>query len=423
MDKEIMAFLEDIKQRCKGHEDWGRVFENCFLNTLEKAMIEDEKKRVFVLTGDIPAMWLRDSTAQVRPYIFLAKQSDTIMKKLLGVIDLQISYILHDAYANAFNQYPNQNGHASTDTTKMTPYIWERKYEVDSLCYPMQLAYLLYRNTGETVQFDISFYTAMERIVQVWTIEQHHENSPYQFVRDTDREWDTLTHNGKGPDCAYTGMTWSGFRPSDDHCEYSYLIPSNMFAVVVLGYMAEIAREIYRDEELERRILLLQGEIDAGIRRFGIVMSKQQTPVYAYEVDGMGNYKIMDDANIPSLLSIPYLGYAYDAQIYQNTVEVLFSKENPYYYEGKEARGIGSSHTWENYIWHLSMAMEGLTTKDKEVKERVLNQMVKTDGNTGFMHESFDVNDSGQYTREWFSWPNMLFCELVLSYFGMELRR
>lgn len=423
MDTEVKLFLEEIESKCKGHKEWVRVFKNCFYNTLKKAMMEDNKGRVFVLTGDIPAMWLRDSTAQIRPYIFLAKKSKNIMRKLLGVIDLQISYILHDAYANAFNQNASKKGHKSTDITKMTPFIWERKYELDSLCYPMQLAYLLYKNTGETQQFDIDFYSAVLRIIEVWKIEQRHENSEYTFIRNTDRKWDTLVNEGRGVKCAYTGMTWSGFRPSDDHCEYNYLIPSNMFAVVVLGYMAEIVRDIYNDKDLENRIWKLRTEINEGIQKYAIVDSASGKKVYAYEVDGLGNYKIMDDANIPSLLSIPYLGYEYDTEIYQNTMEVIFSKENPYYYKGKEIYGIGSSHTWENYIWHLSMAMEGLVCKDKKVKESILNQMVCTDGDTGFMHESFDVNNPKKYTREWFSWPNMLFCELVLSYFGYELRR
>lgn len=417
----IEKLYQEIENKCQDHPKWIQIFKNCFSNTLEKALIPTEDG-VFVLTGDIPAMWLRDSTAQVRPYIFLAKESDEIMEVLLGVIKRQIGYILHDPYANAFNQDGNAYGEGQLDHTQMTPFIWERKYEVDSLCYPMQLGYLLYKNTGETKQFNMDYYSAMESIYQVWKLEQRHENSKYTFERDTDRLWDTLLEGGKGPKQGYTGMTWSGFRPSDDHCEYSYLVPSNMFAVVVLGYMAEIAKEIYKDEAFELRLLELKGAIHQGVETFGKVTFEGEE-VYAYEVDGLGNFKIMDDANIPSLLSMPYLGYPGDKKVYEQTLKRLFSPVNPYYYEGSAGKGIGSSHTWENYIWHLSMAMEGLASDDRKKKAEVLDRMVATDGGTGFMHESFDVEDPTKFTREWFSWPNMLFCELLLSYLGYELKK
>ncbi len=420
-DQAIKNLYSEIEEKCAQHPKWVKVFKNCFSNTLNEALIEGDDG-IFVLTGDIPAMWLRDSSAQIRPYIFLADKSDDIMKVILDVIRMQISFILHDPYANAFNKDGDYAGHYESDTTEMTPFIWERKYELDSLCYPMQLAYLLYKNTKETRHFTRDFYTAMKEVYRVIKIEQRHEESDYSFVRDTDRTWDTLLNDGKGVDCAYTGMSWSGFRPSDDHCEYNYLVPSNMFAVVVLNYMQEISREIYKDEDFSRNLAKLANEIDDGIREFAITKINGKK-VYAYETDGLGNFNIMDDGNIPNLLSMPYLAYNGDEEIYKNTAKVIFSKTNPWYYEGKYARGIGSSHTWENYIWPLSIAMEGLVASDKETKAKVLDKLVECDGGSGFMHESFDVDDPSKYTREWFSWPNMLFCELVLSYLGYELDR
>lgn len=422
MDRVLNELYQEVAIKCADHPRWVTIFKNCFSNTLEQALLPMTEGGFFVLTGDIPAMWLRDSTAQVRPYILLANQSETMMNLLLGVIRTQVSCILHDAYANAFNQCGDGAGHAATDTTDMSPFIWERKYEVDSLCYPMQLAYLLYRNTGQTSHFNRDFYSAMRRVAEVWRLEQNHNQSDYRFVRQTNRQWDTLVNDGHGPEHAYTGMTWSGFRPSDDHCRFSYLVPSNMFAVVVLGYMAEISQTVYKDTKLAAELTELQHSIDEGIRRFGITEVDGQ-PVYAYETDGLGHYNIMDDGNIPNLLSIPYLGYSADKQVYENTKKVIFSPKNPWYYEGKCARGIGSSHTWENYIWPLSLAMEGLITDNREEKARVLNVLADTDGGTGFMHESFDVDDPTNYTREWFSWPNMLFCELLLSYIGYELKK
>lgn len=423
MQETIQALYKKIEEALPEHPDWVRIFRNCFSNTLEKALVPMDDGGIFVLTGDIPAMWLRDSSAQLRPYIFLAAEDERMRELICRVIRTQISCILHDPYANAFNQNADGRGHGATDHTEMSPFIWERKYEVDSLCYPMQLAYLLYANTGETAHFTRDFYTAMKRIYELWKLEQCHEHSPYRFERDTDRDRDTLVEDGRGPRCAYTGMTWSGFRPSDDHCEFSYLIPSNMFAVVVLGYMAEIAVDIYGDAELAGRCRELAAQIDEGIKRYGIVETGTGEAVYAFEVDGLGHYKLMDDGNVPNLLSAPYLGYAVDTEVYKRTLEWIFSPRNPYFYQGSHAAGLGSSHTWEHYIWHISMAMEGLVSSSREKKAEILDRMAATDGGTGFMHESFDVNDPTRYTREWFSWPNMLFCELVLDYMGLRLRR
>ncbi len=418
----IQKLYKEVEDKCADNAKWIEVFKNCFSNTIDEALVASDDG-VFVLTGDIPAMWLRDSTAQVRPYIFLSKQSKEIMDMLVGVINMQTSCILHDAYANAFNQHGDWAGHFKTDNTDMTPFIWERKYELDSLCYAMQLAYLLYKNTDEKSHLSRDFYSAMQRVYNVIKTEQNHNSSStYKFTRRTDRYLDTLANDGEGEKCGFTGMSWSGFRPSDDRCEYNYHIPSNMFAVVILKYMAEMARDVYLDDSFSVQLKQLANEIDEGIKKFSTVLLDDKT-IYAYEVDGLGNYNIMDDGNIPNLLSIPYLGYEANEEVYKNTLEVIFSKKNRWYYEGKYARGIGSSHTWENYIWPLSIAMEGLVATDKNKKAEILNKLVETDGGTGFMHESFDVNNPTKYTREWFSWPNMLFCELVLSYMGYELKK
>lgn len=219
-------------------------------------------------------------------------------------------------------------------------------------------------------------------------------------------------------------MTWSGFRPSDDACRYGYLVPSNMFAVVVLGYIEEIFTEVLSDPQLVEQAASLRKEIDTGIKEYGKADNQGGELVYAYEVDGLGNASIMDDSNIPNLLSAPYLGYTtIDDSVYQATRKTVLSKENPYFYEGKCAKGIGSSHTPENYIWPIALAMEGMTTKDKAEKERILNSLVANDGGTHLMHEGFDVDNPANYTREWFSWANMMFCELVMDYFDIRVER
>lgn len=218
------------------------------------------------------------------------------------------------------------------------------------------------------------------------------------------------------------GLTWSGFRPSDDACTYGYLIPSNMFAVVILGYIEEIAEVIYKDTVLMQEAAELRREIKTGVETFGITAKEGYGDVYAYEVDGFGQFNLMDDANVPNLLSMEYLGYQPERkEVAENTRKLILSEANPYYYKGSKAAGIGSSHTPVGYIWHISLAMEGLTTKDKNKKLSILKKMVETDGDTGFMHESFNPDNPKEYTREWFSWANALFCELVLEYCGYTI--
>lgn len=419
----VQKLMNTITEKCETYPRWDENFNACFANTLLTTVNRHQDGTTFVLTGDIPAMWLRDSTAQVRPYLVVAKEDSDIGDMIAGLVEKQLSYINLDPYANAFNEEANNAGHQD-DHTKMNPWIWERKYEIDSLCYPLQLSYLLWKATGRTEQFNQTFDEAVKNVLEVWETEQNHEQSDYQFVRDTTREEDTLVREGQGSPIAVTGMTWSGFRPSDDRCIYHYLVPSNMFAVVVLDYLKEIYTDILKEETLVPRIEKLRAEIQTGIEKYALVKNKAGETIYAYEVDGLGNYSIMDDSNVPNLIAAPYLGYcSKEEETYLATRKTLLSKENPFYYEGEFAKGIGSSHTPENYVWPIAMAMEGLTTNDKATKERILNTLVATDAGTNLMHEGFDVNNPDNYTREWFSWANMMFCELVMDYFDIKIEK
>lgn len=420
----VKNFMQTITEKCgTAHADWAKNFNACFANTLLTTIKRLPDETTFVLTGDIPAMWLRDSTAQVRPYLVVAKEDAEIAKMIAGLVERQMQFICLDPYANAFNETANEAGH-QTDHTEMLPEIWERKYEIDSLCYPVQLSYLLYKATGDTSHFNATFEQAVDKILAVWETEQHHENSPYRFVRDTDRKEDTLVEDGVGSKVAWTGMTWSGFRPSDDACIYGYLVPSNMFAIVVLDYLREIFTTILPNEQKTAQIKQLRDEIEKGIKTYGVTTSETGEKIYAYEVDGKGSAKIMDDSNVPNLLSAPYLGYCdADDPLYLATRKVITSKENPYFYEGEYAKGIGSSHTPPEYIWPIALAMEGMTTTSKAEKEQILNTLVACDGGTNLMHEGFDVNNPNNYTREWFSWANMMFCELVMDYFDIQIQK
>lgn len=416
LNREIQAVCEQLGPDTK----LAQLFANCYPNTLSTTTKPGKDGRYFVFTGDIPAMWLRDSSAQVRHYLPIASKYPELGDVIEGLCRQQTFCILTDPYANAYNEEPNWNCY-SVDKTERNAYVYERKYEIDSLCYPVQLAYLFWKQTGRMGHFTKEFHQALRTIVELWLREQDHmHQSAYSFERDNCPLSDTLCCGGKGNPVGLTGMTWSGFRPSDDACQYGYLVPSNMFAWVALGYVREIAETIYGDASLAKKAEELKRDIKRGIETYAIVEHPDYGRVYAYEVDGLGHANLMDDANVPSLLSIPYLGYTTaDDPIYQNTRRMILSRVNPYYYEGSVLKGIGSPHTPAEYVWHIALSMQGLTTSDKEEARGLLELIAASDGGTGYMHEGVYINDPAKFTRPWFAWSNSLFSEFVLHYLAL----
>lgn len=390
-----------------------KLFLNCFLNTIDTTVLYEEND-TFIITGDIPAMWLRDSTSQVEHYLPFVNKYPILKDLFIGLINRQVKCIKIDPYANAFNKKPNGQKW-DNDITKDSPWVWERKYEIDSLCFPVRLIYKYWITTGDTNFFNDDIKDIFYTIINLWETEQYHlDKSDYSFQRLNCPESDTLTNNGLGNTVTFTGMTWSGFRPSDDACKYGYLIPSNMFASVVLKYIEEISEAIYNDYHLALKAKALRTQIDEGIKKFGLVEHKDFGIIYAYETDGLGNYNLMDDANVPSLLSIPYIGYkSIDDEVYQNTRKFILSKNNPYFYESKYFSGIGSPHTPDKYIWHISLSMQGLTSTNKSEIDELLKALINSDGDTYYMHEGFNCNNPNEYTREWFAWSNSLFADFV----------
>lgn len=420
------TFIKTSAERIKNETNNSKLtemYKRCMENTLDTTIKIRENGFTFILTGDIPAMWLRDSVCQVRPFLFFAPENLEIQSMLIGLSKEQVKLVNIDPYANAFNETANGAGHQA-DMTEMHPQVWERKYEIDSLCYPIQLAYLIWKITSRTEQFDAAFMTMLQSIFSLWQVEQHHETkSPYRFERKDCVQSDTLKREGRGSETAYTGMLWSGFRPSDDACEYGYLIPSNMFAVVVLDYAKEIMETFYPDEKQTLELAIaLRNDIQAGIEKFGTYTHPTFGEIYVFEADGLGNQLLMDDANVPSLLSIPLIHYnKKENNLYQNTRNFILSKANPYYFEGKFAKGIGSPHTPHGYIWPIGLAIQGLTATDITEKKAIVDMLLQTDASTGLMHESFHPDHPEDFTREWFSWANMMFCELVLDVAGFQM--
>lgn len=411
---------EDVYQKLlkAGKEKLAEMYRRCFRSTWDTTLQRASDGTVFLITGDIPAMWLRDSSAQVYHYLPYANQEPEIMDAVCKLIQRQFIYVELDPYSNAFNKEPTSKCYRR-DRTNLTeeqePWVWERKYEIDSLCYPIRLAHAFWKETGNSDWCDVHFKNAIEQILNVWETEQHHmEKSEYFFDRERCRPSDTLPYEGKGEPVGYTGMTWSGFRPSDDACKYGYLIPANFFAVRSLEQLAEMVHELCPNEAVEARIVKLRSEIMEGLSKHAVVHHEKYGDVYAYEVDGLGNYHLMDDANVPSLLSLPYLGCLNaDDPVYQNTRRMLLSEVNPYYYEGKAAKGIGSPHTPPRYVWPISLCIQGLTSANADEILGLLDTLQKIDANTYLMHEGVDVDDPAKFTRPWFAWANSIFAEFV----------
>jgi meiotically up-regulated gene 157 (Mug157) protein len=397
------------------------MFTNCMRDTLEKTIRIRPDGSVFVITGDIPAMWLRDSACQLRPFILFARSDPKILEILVKLVDRQMECILYDPYANAFND--DGRSFFCMDRTDMKPYLWERKYELDSLCFPVQLSYLIWKNTGCSRQFNQRWLDAVRLILKLFRTEQDHENnSPYTFERENCVYTDTLSRGGKGALVkGNTGLIWSAFRPSDDACAYGYLIPSNMLACVILRNIVRIAEELYRDGGLAKEAGALADEVDAAIRKYACLPGLEEK-IFAYEVDGFGQYNVMDDAGLPSLISLPYIGWCEKTDpAYLSTRKWMLSDRNPYYYSGKVLKGIGSPHTPGCYVWPMALCMQGLTAQDPSEKKEILDMLLGSDAGTGMMHEGIDMDDPERYTRPWFSWANSLFCEFLLDLCGVRV--
>ncbi|MDD9268431.1 glycoside hydrolase family 125 protein [Paenibacillus sp. GCM10023248] len=398
------------------------IFQKCYPNTLETTVEWCDDGTSFVITGDIPAMWLRDSSAQVRPYIQLATDDQDVRRLIRGVIERQARYLIFDPYANAFNKEPNGQGHKG-DLTVKGPWVWERKYELDSLCYPVQLCWEYWEATQDRMIFTETVHTMFHRIIEVMHKEQRHDrDSSYSFERTDCPSSDTLPFGGRGTRTNDTGMIWSGFRPSDDACKFGYLIPSNMFAVVILRYIGRLAKEIYHDHGLSESAYKLSEEVEFGIETYGKIKHPVYGWIYAYETDGFGNYNLMDDANVPSLLSIPYLGYRdLNDPVYRNTRNFVLSPENPHYSSGRFAQGVGSPHTPSGHVWPIALIIQGLTSNDPSEQDALVRMLTSTTAGTGYMHESFHPDKPDTFTREWFAWANSLFGEFICKWLDRKL--
>ncbi len=415
--KAVEAAITTFSSKVKNKElVW--LFNNCFPNTLDTTVFPNTKNGkpdTYVITGDIDAMWLRDSSAQVYPYLQFLKEDAPLQQLIAGIINRQASCILKDPYANAFYGDNTKVGEWANDVTKMQPGLHERKWEIDSLCYPIRLAYHYWKTTGDQTPFDAHWLEAVKMILKTFKEQQRKQNDgPYSFQRKTSWATDGVPMNGFGYPIKPVGLICSSFRPSDDATVFSFLIPSNFFAVVSLKQAAEMVQQVAKDAGTSSELLALADEVEKALQQYAVVNHQKFGKIYAYEVNGMGSYNLMDDANIPSLLAMPYLGLVKNTDpVYINTRRFVFSDNNPFYFKGKAAEGVGGPHVGKDMIWPMSIIMKGLTSNNDSEIKACIEALQKTHGGTGFMHESFHKDDPQKFTRKWFAWANTLFGELI----------
>lgn len=420
VSKAVEAKIEEVKSAIKDKElVW--MFENCYPNTLDTTVetgMRDGKPDSFVLTGDIHALWLRDSTAQVTPYLSLVKDDKDLQVLIKGLIHRHAYCILLEPYANAFLKNTNEKGW--DDLPKNKPGVLERKWEVDSLCYAIRLSYQYWKATGDVSAFDEEWKEAMRLVVKTFKTEQlKDDSSKYTFLRKTDVMTDAPPFGGTGNPVKSCGLIRSAFRPSDDSTILPFLIPSNAFAVVSLRHLAEIFRAALKTNDFADECAALAAEVEIAIREYAVAEHETFGKIYAYEADGYGNRLFMDDANVPNLMSLPYLGFVKNSDtIYQNTRRFLLSENNPYFIKGKFAHAQGSPHTGKKNVWHIGIIVRAMTSiNDSEIKN-CLTMLKNTHADTGFMHESFNPDNPKEFTRSWFAWANTIFGELILKVYN-----
>ncbi len=416
--KAVEDLIANFKKNT-GNNELAWLFENCFPNTLDTTVYFETingKPDTYVITGDIDAMWLRDSSAQVWPYLLLCKQDKNLQQLIKGVINRQVYCITKDPYANAFYKDENKvSKWMESDKTDMKTGIHERKWEIDSLCYPIRLAHGYWKATGDATAFDDEWVNAMKLVVKTFKEQQRFDDlGPYKFERVTSWATDGVPMGGYGYPARPNGLICSSFRPSDDATVYSYLIPSNFFAVTSLKQMAELLRLKKGNEALAAEAIALANVVQNALKKEAIYPHPKYGPIYAFEVNGFGSYNLMDDANIPSLLSLPYLsGISLNDKVYQNTRRYIWSKDNPFFFKGKQLEGIGGPHIGLDMVWPMSIIMRGLTTNNETEIKQCLQQLQKSHAGTGFMHESAHKDDVSKFTREWFAWTNTIFGEFL----------
>lgn len=400
----LLDVVAEVRRRLGADEAALAVrFEAWFLSTWRRAL---DPGRGTVITGDIPAMWPRDATAQLRPCLLAAHDP-----KVAAALETAARHLSHlvalDPWANAF-VVDRRRPLLPLDLPRPRAGVWERKHEVDGPAWALAFGSWVHRATGRAGHLD-ALAAAGAATVWCWTIEQDHARSPYRFVRVGGTRRDRVGRWGRGRPVGRTGMPWCGFRPSDDACAFGYHVPSSMLAVVALRDVAAWVPGAAH----------LADEVEAGVERWGVVGGR-----YVAEVDGLGGVLAADDANVPSLVSIPYLGYRPARHpVVAATRAAVWSAANPWFVDGPRVHGIGSPHTGPGTVWPLSLLMHALTATDEATAWRSLRAAVALawPGPTGGLPESVRADRPDRRTRRWFGWADALGAETVGALVGLHV--
>ncbi|KAK5998122.1 Meiotically up-regulated gene protein [Cladobotryum mycophilum] len=452
---EIERVIDEVTSRLKD-PDLARLFENAFPSTTDTTVkfhtkgTKDfaferiggyrgpqddgawEGPQSFIITGDIIAEWLRDSTHQLRPYQPLAKKDPAIFDLILGAINTQSEYVIESPYCNAF-QPPAISNLAVTDNGQddlvhpayEPSTVFECKYELDSLASFLKLANDFHEHTGSSKFLNKRWYLAVDTLLGV--LEQQSKptfdpetgryiRNAYTFQRSTNTGTETLNLQGIGnPLNSGTGLVRSAFRPSDDATILGFFIPANAMMSVELERTSKIVKTA-GNSELATKLKTWSETIRAGVLEHGVVKHKKYGDVFAYEVDGFGSSIMMDDANYPSLLALPVMGFCdVSDPVYQNTRKMILDKlGNPYYLKGRDFRGIGGPHVGLKNAWPMSLLFQAQTSNDDDEIKECLDLVLKS-SKLGLIHETVDVNYLSMYTRSWFAWANGVFAVTILD--------
>jgi len=432
---EVNNYIESLGSKFKDKILY-KIFLNCYPNTLDTTVdYNPEKNETFIITGDIKAMWLRDSSLQIYPYLKHCSKDKNLSNMIKGLFKKQILYILFDPYANAFNKVPLKSPWSTDITYKrdnlgnfenaMNPYLWERKYELDSLMFPLFSMSTYYQLTKDFSVFNLpNFFEMLNRIISLikkekrGTDEENENEGPeYSFQRIIAEPFDSL-HFGRGNPCKTCGLIKTSFRNSDDSALFPYNIPENCLLVSTFKLLKECFNDEFMDKQLKIKFESVQNDVDdiintveKAIYEYGVITdTKNGEKYFAFEVDGYGNYYFMDEPGYPNLISLPFFKFCSSSnEIYINTRKRILSERNPYFIKGKCGIGCSSSHSYRRYIWPLFTIMQGLTSNDEEEIKNCLKMLVQSAGDKYFIHESYDVDDANKFTREWFAWANSFF--------------
>ncbi|RGP71149.1 hypothetical protein FSPOR_3482 [Fusarium sporotrichioides] len=422
-----------------GDPDLYRLFLNTWPNTLDTTVRwrgvsadNPEEELAFITTGDIPALWLRDSSNQLQSYKSILP-SDDIASLFRGAINLQARYLTKSPFCNAFHPPPEANIRRAkrsvqprdTVSPKYDPdFVFECKYELDSLAAFLQLSWDYYEETEDADFF--GKFGWVEAVRKILKVAEHMQEGTYDeqgmvqkpaytWLRNADSASETVSNHGHGaPVKGHIGLVRSFFRPSDDSCIYQYFIPANMMFSRYLTSCAKIMRPL--DEELAKKMEAMASGIEYGINEHAIIQHPVYGEMYAYEIDGFGSYSLMDDANLPSLLSIPHMGYKPASQhVYDNTRAFVLSPSNPYYARGPVLNATGGPHLGPGMAWPMGLIVQLLTSDDDDEIVDGIRQLMNSTSGLGLIHETVNSFNEKHWTRSWFSWANGLFGQMILD--------